>query len=352
MAPIDTRSLSDDALETLRRRAVAMCEAGQSQVLIASALGVHENTVSRWLKTFRSVGAVGLKRQKRGRRPVEQRLLSEAQEALVKKLITDNCPDQLKLPFALWTREAVRDLIKARFEVTLALRTVTDDLKRWSFTPQRPMKRATERQDARIQKWLQEDYPKIRRRAKKEGVEIHWGDETGLSNQANYGRSFAPKGQTPERGTAVAFRIQRTAKRHTTSMISSITNRGQARFMIYEGALNADLFLAFLKRLIKTADRKIFLIVDNLRVHKAHKVTAWVERHKDRIELFFLPAYAPEHNPDEFLNNDVKQTIGRRPAAKSKDALQASLRAYMRGLQRQPNKVQSFFRTPSTCYAA
>ena len=344
MDPIDTRSLSDDALETLRRRAVAMHEAGHSQVSIASALGVHENTIGRWLKTFRSVGAVGLKRRKRGRRPVEQRLLSETQEALVKKLITDNCPDQLKLPFALWTREAVRDLIKARFDVTLALRTITDYLKRWSFTPQRPMKRATERQDAKIQKWLKQDYPKIRRRAKKEGAEIHWGDETGLSNQANYGRSFAPKGQTPV--------IQRTARRHTTSMISSITNRGTARFMIYEGALNADLFLAFLKRLIKAAKQKVFLIVDNLRVHKAHKVTAWVEKHKDRVELFFLPAYAPEHNPDEFLNNDVKQTIARRPAAKSKDALQTSLRSYMRGLQRQPNKVQSFFRTPSTRYAA
>ena len=344
MAAIDTRSLSDDALEALRTRAVAMHEAGNAQVSIAMALGVHQNTVSRWLKTLRTVGASGLKRQKRGRRPVEQRLLSEAQEAQVQKLITDKCPDQLKLPFALWTREAVRDLIKTRFDITLALRTITDYLKRWEFTPQRPMKRATERQDAKIQQWLKTDYPKIKKRAKKEGAEIHWGDETGLSNQANYGRSFAPKGQTPV--------IRRTAKRHTTSMISSITNRGTARFMIYEGALNADLFLTFLKRLIKAADRKVFLIVDNLRVHKAHKVTAWVDKHKDRIELFFLPAYAPEHNPDEFLNNDVKQSMARRPAAKSKDALKTSLRSYMRGLQRQSYKVQSFFNTPSTRYAA
>jgi transposase len=327
-----------------------MHEAGHSQVSIAMALGTHQNTVGRWLKTFRSVGAAGLKRQKRGRRPIEQRILNPAQEAKIKKLITDKCPDQLKLPFALWTREAVRDLIKARFDVTLALRTITDYLKRWGFTPQRPMKRATERQDAKIEKWLKTDYPKIKKRAKKEGAEIHWGDETGLSNQANYGRSFAPKGQTPV--------IQRTGKRHTTSMISSITNRGTARFMIYEAererafSLNADLFLAFLKRLIKAADRKVFLIVDNLRVHKAKKVMAWADKHKDRIELFFLPAYAPEHNPDEFLNNDVKQSMARRPAAKSKDALKSSLRSYMRGLQRRPYKVQSFFNTPSTRYAA
>ena len=263
MASIDTRSLSDDALEALRTRAVAMHEAGHSQVSIAAALGTHQNTIGRWLKTFRSVGAAGLKRQKRGRRPIEQRILNPAQEAKIKKLITDKCPDQLKLPFALWTREAVRDLIKARFDVTLALRTITDYLKRWGFTPQRPMKRATERQDAKIEKWLRTDYPKIKKRAKKEGAVIHWGDETGLSNQANDGRSFAPKGQT--------LVIQRTGKRHTTSMISSITNRGTARFMIYEGALNADLFLTFLKRLIKAADRKVFLIVDNLRVHKPRR---------------------------------------------------------------------------------
>jgi transposase len=344
MASTDTRSLSDDALETLRFRAVAMHEAGNTQVSIALALGVHQNTVSRWLKTGLTVGVSGLKRRKRGRRAVEQRLLNEAQEALVIKLITDNCPDQLKLPFALWTREAVRDLIEGRFGVRLALRTITDYLKRWSFTPQRPMKRAFERRDARVETWLKTDYPKIKKRAKKEGAVIHWGDETGLSNQANYGRSFAPKGQTPV--------IRRTARRHTTSMISSITNRGQARFMIYEGALNADLFLAFLKRLIKAAKQKVFLIVDNLRVHKAHKVTAWVDQRKDRIELFFLPAYAPEHNPDEFLNNDVKQSMAKRPAARSKDALKASLRSYMRGLQRKPTKVRSFFKTPSTSYAA
>ena len=133
MAAIDTRSLSDDVLEALRFRALAMHEAGNTQVSIALALGVHQNTVSRWLKTGRTVGASGLKRRKRGRRSVEQRLLNEAQEAEVRKLITDNCPDQLKLPFALWTREAVCDLIAWRFGITLALRTITDYLKRWSI---------------------------------------------------------------------------------------------------------------------------------------------------------------------------------------------------------------------------
>jgi transposase len=338
------RPFSDEVLEVLRERAVAMAELGHSQRTIAAALGVHKNTVSRWLIAWRTSGAAALKPHNRGRRPQEQMLVSPAQAAEIQQLITENCPDQLGLPFALWGREAVRDLIQRRYGITLAIRTVGDYLRRWGFTPQRPVKRALERQDARIRAWLSKDYPQIARRAKAEGAQIQWGDETGLSNQANYGRSFAPKGQTPV--------IRRTAKRHTTSLISTLTNRGTLRFMIYEGALNAGLFLTFLKRLVRSADRKVFLIVDHLKVHHATRITAWIADHQDRLELFFLPAYAPEHNPDEFLNNDVKQALGRRTVATDKTRLKTSLRRYMRRLQRQAEKIRAFFQAPTTAYAA
>ena len=191
----DGRSIPDAALEVLRERAVAMREAGNSQLAIARALGVHKNTVYRWLKAWRVAGAASLKAKKRGRRPQAKRLLDADQAAEVQRLMTDNGPDQLGLPFALWGREAVRDLVQTRFGVRLALRTVSDYLRRWGFTPQRPIKRARERQDAAVQAWLAEHYPKIAARAKAEGAAIHWGDETGISNQAVYGRSFAPKGQ-------------------------------------------------------------------------------------------------------------------------------------------------------------
>jgi transposase len=301
----DGRSIPDAALEVLRERAVAMHEAGNTQLAIASALGVHKNTVHRWLKGWRNAGAGALKAKKRGRRQEAQRLLNATQAAEVQQLMTEHCPDQLELPFALWGREAVRDLVQTRFGVRLALRTVSDYLHRWGFTPQRPIRRASERQDAAVQAWLAEHYPKIAARAKAEGAEIHWGDETGISNQAAYGRSFAPKGRTPV--------IRRTARRHTTSMISTVTNRGTLRFMLYEGALNAALFLAFLQRLVRGARRKVFLIVDNLKVHKAGKVQAWVAEHRERLELFFLPAYAPEHNPDEFLHNDLNSPLPNAP---------------------------------------
>jgi transposase len=251
----DGRSIPDAALEVLRERAVAMHEAGNTQLAIAAALGVHKNTVHQWLKGWRVAGAAALKAKKRGRRHEAQRLLDAGQAAEVQRLMTENCPDQLDLPHALWGREAVRELARARFGVRLALRTVSDYLRRWGFTPQRPVKRALERQDAAIQAWLAEHYPRIAARAKAEGAVIHWGDETGISNQPVHGRSFAPKGQTPV--------LRRPATRRTLSMISAVTNRGTLRFMLYEGALNAGLFLIFLQRLVRGARGKVFLIVDN-----------------------------------------------------------------------------------------
>ena len=340
----DARSLSDDALEALRARAVAMVSGGASQVAAARALGVHKNTVSLWLKAWRQGGERALEAKRRGRRPGEQKRLSLAQERLLQKLITDRCPDQLKLPFALWTREAVRALTAARCGIALALTTVGDYLRRWGFTPQRPVKRALERQDAAIRAWLEHDYPQIAARAKAAGAEIHWGDETGISNQANRGRSFAPRGRTPV--------VVAPARRQTVSLISTVTNRGTIRFMVYEGALNVALFLTFLKRLIRSSAGQIFLIVDNLKVHRAHRVAAWVAAHRDRIALFFLPPYAPEHNPDEFLNAEVKRRLARRPAARRRDQLKTSLRSHMRRLQRMPDKVRAFFRAPTTAYAA
>ena len=184
----------------------------------------------------------------------------------------------------------------------------------------------------------------IAKRVKAEKAEIQWADETGLSNQANYGKSFAPKGRTPI--------IPRPAARFSQSMISSLTNQGKLRFMVYDGALNATIFLDFLKRLVRDAVQKLFLIVDNLRVHRARIVTTWVEANKDKIELFYLPPYAPDRNPDEFLNNDLKQAMARRRTPRDKAGLKSGLTSYMYGLQKRPAKIKAFFEAPSLRYAA
>lgn len=340
----DFRQLDAAAQAETRRIAVAMVKVGHSRIQAAAIAGVNRRFVGEWVKAEKAAGPAALESKKRGRRPGEQKALTHDEETKIRKLVADKCPDQLKLPFALWTREAVAVLIERKTTKRLSLKAVGRYLKSWGMTPQRPMRRATERNEAAVQQWLREDYPAIAERAKAESAEIQWADETGVSNQANYGRSYAPIGETPV--------IPRPATRFSQSMISSVTNRGLMRFMIYDGALNVEIFLVFLARLIKGRKRKLFLIVDNLRVHRAKAVSAWAAEHADVIELFYLPPYAPDTNPDELLNNDLKQAIAKRRTPRTKAALRDEVTSHMRDLQRRPDKVRSFFRAPTVRYAA
>jgi transposase len=340
----DFRKLSPATRAELRRIAVAMVRAGKTRIEAAETVGVNRRFVGQWVKAAAQSDEAALAGRRRGRRPGEQKALSAAQEEGLRYLIARDCPDRYGLSFALWTRPAVRALIVRETGVWLTLSVVGRYLRAWGFTAQRPMRRASERRDEAIREWLENTYPAVARRARAQGCQIHWADETGLSNQANYGRSFAPKGRTPI--------IQRPARRFSQSMISSLTNQGKLRFMIYEGALNTTIFLDFLRRLVRGAARKLFVIVDNLPVHRARRVTAWVQDHADQIELFYLPPYAPEHNPDEFLNNDLKQAMARRRTPRDKAALKSGLTSYMRSLQRCPAKVRAFFQAPTVRYAA
>ena len=341
----DFRSIGRAAQEELRRRALFLIERqGLSQGQAAQMVGVHRQTVNTWVKRHREQGGDGLLD---GRRVSSRRgkgILSADEAGQIRAWIVEQTPDQLGLPFALWTSRAVRELIERRLAKRLGLTAVRLYLQRWGLTPQKPLVRAKERQPAVIAAWLETAYPAIARRARAVRAVIYWGDETGISNQDQVGRSYAPKGQTPV--------VARTARRITQSMISAVSNRGLMRFMLYEGALNADGFIAFLRRLIKDAGRKVVLIVDNLKVHKADKVRAWVESHGHEIELFYLPAYAPDHNPTEYLNNDLKQQLRQQPQPGSKEELIGRTRSVLRAVQRSPERVRAYFTPEPVRYAA
>ena len=341
----DFRSIGRAAQEELRRRALFLIERlGLSQGQAAELVGVHRQTVNTWVKRHREQGGDGLLD---GRRVSSRRgkgTLSAEEAGQVRAWIVEHTPDQLGLPFALWTSRAVCLLIARRLEKRLGPTAMQLYLRRWGLTPQKPLVRAKERQPAAIAAWLETSYPAIARRAKAMRAVIYWGDETGISNQDQIGRSYAPKGQTPV--------VARTAKRVTRSMIAAVSNRGLMRFMLYEGALNADGFLAFLRRLTKDAGRKVVLIVDNLKVHKADKVQAWVESHGHEIELFHLPTYAPDHNPTEYLNNDLKQQLRQQPQPGSKEELIGRTRSVLRTIQRSPERVRAYFRPEPVRYAA
>jgi transposase len=341
----DFRSIGRAAQEELRRRALLLIERqGLSQGRAAQLVGVHRQTVNAWVKRHRAQGEEGLLDGRRASPRRGKGILSADGAGQIRQWIVEQTPDQLGLPFALWTSRAVRELIARRLEKRLGPTAVQLYLRRWGLTPQKPLVRAKERQPAAIAAWLETTYPAIAKRARAARAVIYWGDETGISNQDQIGRSYAPKGQTPV--------VARSAKRVTQSMISAVSNRGLMRFMLYEGALNADGFLAFLRRLTKDAGQKVVLIVDNLKAHKAGKVTAWAESHAHEIELCYLPAYAPDHNPSEYLNNDLKQQLRQQPQPGSKEELIGRTRSVLRTVQRSPERVRAYFRPEPVRYAA
>jgi transposase len=345
MELVDARKLSQDAQESLRLRAVkAVIDEGMSQKEVARLMGVARGVVNKWVMKYRRKGAESLLKKRRGRRSEDMKALKPHQCATIVTMITDRCPDQLKLPFALWTREAVRDLISQRYGVVLALNTVGLYLKRWGFTPQKPLRRAYQRQDSYVQKWLKETYPAIAKRAHQEKAEIHWGDEAGFRSDHQTGTSYSPRGKTPV--------IEVTAKRFRTNMISTISNKGTLRFMVFDENFTVDVLLAFLERLIRKAPQKIFLILDNHKVHHAYRVKQWVEDHKHKLEIFYLPPYSPELNPDELLNQDVKSNAVGRKRAKTLPELKSNLRQYLMGTKRNPLIVRSFFHKVEVLYAA
>ena len=340
----DARKLDQRAQEALRQRAVLLVENGATHMEAALAVGVHRGTISRWYGAFRRNGASGIKKGKRGRRVGDQLILTEGEARRVQGWIANKCPDQMQLPFALWTAQAARELIHKKFGKSLGLSTMQLYLKRWGFSAQKPLTRATQRDPQKIAAWLEQDYPSIAARAKRDKAVIYWSDETGICNQDQIGKGYAPKGQTPI--------LTQTGQKFSTSMIAAVSNRGLMRFKLYKGALNVAIFIDFMKRLIKDAKQKVFLIVDNLRVHHAKAVQDWLARHKVEIEIFYLPAYAPEHNPDEYLNNDLKQTIKNKPRAKTRDDLVAATSSILKSIQRRPDRVKSYFHAKYVRYAA
>lgn len=296
MTKRDARSLPPEAQEAMRRKAVEAVLAGRTRTEVAELFGVTRQTVTKWVNAYRSEGEAGLEAKRRGRRKGSGYRLEPWQMGQVSKTLRDRMPDQLKLPFYLWTREAVVALVERRFGIRISLWTAGRYLKRWGFTPQKPMRRAYERSDEAVRQWLEKDYPAIQARARAEGARIYWGDEMGLRSDHVAGRSFAPKGKTPV--------VAATGKRFGCNMISALTNRGQLSFMVFTDRFTTPVFIEFLRRLVRHSEGKVFIIVDGHPVHRARKVTAWLAAHAEHIELFFLPGYSPHLNPDEVLNHD------------------------------------------------
>jgi transposase len=338
----DTRSLPAMAQEDLRKKAVKAVKEGKTPGKVAEILGVTPQNVRKWVNKYDQGGAKALKAKRKGRRKGGK--LHPWQQAQIAKIVTNRTPEQLQLPYYLWTREAVGQLIEQRFEIKLSVWTVGRHLSRWGFTPQKPVRRAYEKNPEAVQNWLEKDYPLIQKQAKKEKALIYWGDEMGLRSDDSVGRSYSRIGKTPV--------IPGTGQRFGCNVISAINNGGQLHFMVFKSHFNNEVFLGFIQRLIRQVKRKIFLIVDGHPVHHAIEVKNWIGKHLKQIHLYFLPGYSPELNPDEMLNNDVKSNAVGRKRAKNQEELVANTRSYLRSRQHQPKIVRRYFQEEHVRYAA
>lgn len=337
---------SEDAQHAKRQVGIdLLLSKKHSQFEIAAMLKVAHGTVRGWSSQMKRGVLVMNRKGVRGRAVGVGRSLTKVQERRIIAMIRDKTPDQMHLEFYLWSVGAVMSLIKKRFQKELSESGVRKYLAAWGFTIQRPATRYSSRDDVLVQHWLKEVYPAIAAKAKSIGAEMHWLDEAGVNNQAIYQRGFSPRGRTPV--------TIKPARREKISMVSTVTNMGTMRFKLYEGGLKGPLLIDFLEQLLKESARKIFIIMDNLPVHKSKTVRAWLEKNADKIEAFYLPPYAPDLNPDEYLNNDLKQNVHRLSGlAHTKRALKSNVISYLRHIQKSPAKVQSYFQTKETKYAA
>jgi transposase len=338
------RKLPAAAQEERRRQVVGLRQRGLTYRAIAEQVGLSRTGVIDICQRFAVEGAKGLVSKPRGRKPDEQRLLDAAQEAEVQGLIRRHTPDELGLPFALWSRAAVGALVTRHCGVALAVRRVGKYLARWGFTAQKPIRRAYEQDPAAVRRWLRREYPAIVARARQARGVIFWGDETGLRSDDVRGRGYAPRGRTPV--------VRVCHKRASLSLISAVANKGELRWMVVDGAVNAPTLIRFLQRLIREARRKVFLILDRLRVHRARLTRDWLAKHRAEIEVHYLPSYSPDLNPDEGVNADLKQGVPRKAPARSKPQLKRAAISHMRSLAKRPKRIRSIFRHPQFRYAA
>ena len=339
MNEFDGRKIDRKALEAIRIRAVKRVEAGESPEVVIGALGLTRPRIYEWIAQYREGGIEALRSHKASGRPPK---LSGSALQKIYRLVVGKDPRQLKFAFALWTRGMVRELISREFDVRLSDVSVGRLLRKLGLSPQRPVRRAYQQDQALVVDWMARDFPAIKKLARLTGADIYFGDEASVRSDYHSGTTWAPKGKTPVGVT--------TGARLKVNVISAINPKGELRFMATEKTVNADVFCEFLTRLIANATAPIFLIIDNHSVHRSAKVRAFVEKTKGRLRLFYLPPYSPELNPDELVWNYLKNHNTGRLSHSGKKEFQERVSALMESLQGLTEKVRGFFRHPIIKY--
>jgi transposase len=325
--------------EHIRLMAVRRVQAGETPSAVIRSYGLCRTTIYRWLRAVKRGGEESLKaRRHPGRRP----FLSPRQKLRVRGWINGKDPRQYGFDFGLWTRGIVAALIEEKFGVRLGVTAVGRLLAELDITPQKPLRRAYERDPVAIDRWQRKEFPRLRARAKRVGAKIFFLDEAGVRSDQVLGRTWGLRGQTPE--------VSTSGRRQSVSAISAVNARGAFWYAIYTERLNATRFIEQLRAFMRGRKGRVFLILDRHPAHIAKAVARYVESLRGRLELHFLPGYAPELNPDEFVWNHLKrQGVSKKPLRRD-ESLRSRVAADLAAIRSRPALVRSFFRAPSVAY--
>lgn len=334
MARLGRRAAYDERL-----RAVQAIERGQRVEVVAEVLGFARSTVFGWAHAARRGGETALQTKPTPGPPPR---LSARQMERLRKLLVGRDPRQLQFDFALWTRALVAELIHREFGIKLSLATISRILHQLGMSPQRPVYRAWQADPAAVETWKATTYPGIVAAAKKQDAAIFFGDEASVRTDYHAGTTWAPVGETPV--------VRAAGQRLAIKMVSAVSPRGELRFRVHEGTMDATRFIEFCRGLLHDIDRPVFLIVDGSSVHKAVKVREFVASTQGRLQLFFLPSYSPQLNPDEWVWKNVKHDRIARKVPQTKDELKTIAHGALRRLQRLPDTVRGFFGDPQLAY--
>lgn len=341
MPKIDGRTLDHKTLEHLRKLAVKrVVEDGEAPSDVMKSLGLCRTTIYPWLRKYEDKGMAALV-EKIAQGPEPK--LTDKQRQQVKRWILGKDPRQYGFDFGLWSRRIVRELIAAKFGVQLGLTAVGRLLAGLQITPQKPLRRAYERDPAAVEQWVKETYPGLKKRAKRLGAKVFFQDEAGFQSDAPLGRTYGLKGQTPV--------VETSGQRQGLNVISAVNARGEFWAATYTSKLNAELFIVFLKSFMQCQTGKVFLVVDGHPAHKAKSVRGYVQSLKGRLELHFLPPYAPDLNPDEFVWSYMKTNGVSKKPLKQNESLQNRIEKDLADIQKNRKLVRSFFCAESVVYA-
>lgn len=338
---IDGRKRTKDQKHFIRTMATKRYFEGESPKRIAESYGVSVVSVHRWAKAAKESGLDSLAPKSPPGRP---RKLSSEEEAEVFRWVVGGDPRQLGLDFGLWTRKIIAEQIEQRLGVQMSITSVGELLHRLGLTPQKPLRRAYERDEPAIKEWVDKKYPKIKNAAKRKGAEIFWLDEAGVRSDDPLQRTWGLKGKTPV--------VQTSSKRQSINVITALSNAGGFWYMAYSGRFNGDKFIECLKDFMKYRRRPVVLIMDGHPVHKAKKVKEYIQSLDGKLTVELLPPYAPEHNPDEYVFHYMKKQGATKKPLKKDESLKSRVLADLKAIKANKKLVKSFFNAEPVTFAS